>query len=85
MYATLAIVSRCVVITSGALGQVRVNAGNFERLLRLAARIVKRASNSDKAKENLHHDTPTTREADFEISKALTSGMYSLIFLKPLF
>ena len=59
----------------------RVNAGNLEGLLWLAARILKRASNSDKAKENLHHDTPTTREADFEISKALTSGMYSLIFL----
>ena len=53
-----------------------------ERLLRLAASIVKMASNSDKAKENLHHDTPTKREADFEISKALTSGMYSLIFHK---
>ena len=63
----------------------RVNAGNLERLLWLATRIVKRASNSDKAKENLHHDTPTTREADFEISKALTSGMYSLIFLKLFF
>lgn len=63
----------------------RINAGNLERLLWLATRIVKRASNSDKAKENLHHDTPTTREADFEISKALTSGMYSLIFLKLFF
>lgn len=63
----------------------RVNAGNLERLLWLATRIVKRASNSDKVKENLHHDTPTKREADFEISKALTSGMYSLIFLKLFF
>ena len=58
----------------------RVNAGNLESLLWLAALIVKRASNSDKAKANLHHDTATTGEADFEISKALTSGMYSLIF-----
>lgn len=58
----------------------RVNAGNLERLLWLATRIVKRASNSDKAKENLHHDTPTTREADLHV--ALTSGMYCLIFLK---